>query len=168
MPDITIDQVAAAVERRSRAFALDATLAGLRHAIDRLHEEADAVALTIHLPGGDKLTAGVPSGALIRLLSQQEEALANPPSDLAAMLDTAGAEDLVPSATPAAARAEHRHVVLFGAAPVTTVGPFPSEADAVAYGRDWQARNGDNPCWQTLHVPSASDLFRFRAASDAP
>jgi hypothetical protein len=151
---VTLEQVAEAVSRRRRAFALDAHLCGLRHVIDRLHEEADALPVTIHLPGGDKLSAGFPVGALLQLLNDQEEA---PAADVAPSAEAAPVA-FVP--TPAAPLGQ-AHVVLFGAAPVTLVVPFTDQGAAAVWGREWQAANGDNPCWQCIDVPA--DVSRFAA-----
>lgn len=32
-------------------------------------------------------------------------------------------------------------------------GPFDNIPEACNWGRDWQARNDDSPCWQTLQDP---------------
>lgn len=41
---------------------------------------------------------------------------------------------------------------------VKIAGPFPSQATANFWGRRWQSKNGDNPCWNTVTLKS-SDLF---------
>jgi hypothetical protein len=36
---------------------------------------------------------------------------------------------------------------------VQIVGPFPTEVAAARWGKLWQVRHNDNPCWQTVTLP---------------
>jgi hypothetical protein len=75
MSDVPSDNDAEAKWRRMAVAAVSAAVAGINHAIDRLHEEGGAVALTVHLSGGDKLTVGANAAELIPFLTFQKDVL---------------------------------------------------------------------------------------------
>jgi hypothetical protein len=55
-------------------------------------------------------------------------------------------------------------VVGDGPGDVSLAGPFETVRAALAWGKGWQARHGDNPCWQRVALVDDHPMVRLAVA----
>jgi hypothetical protein len=53
------------------------------------------------------------------------------------------------------------YVCLFDG-PITVVGPFKDESEAVAFGHGWNVGAGDDPRWNTVEIRAGKPLVEIR------